>query len=414
MSKSNNHVIILPGESGWEIWSRSANGAFELQHATDLMHVGDLENIPNGDLTLLFALRSVTTVPMRVMTADEAMFEDLVALHAERLGLRADPLAGQLNDLFEIRRENDSAVLLSIWLKKPGEGDLPRVGPKAFDLSARAISVQGSAVTVWRELGRWVFAVHQDDKLLYAQATACESEQPDAALARELKFSLMQLSMQGLHPTPSRLDVLSADASLDLGALRDGFELPVAIRPRPAPVLPAPVSKLLPEDVRAARKEAQRKQRIQLGVGAAALLYLLLLGWLAYGLWQKSRRVADLEQQAELAAPAAEAYTLHMERWHELADAIDIDHAPVEILYRIHSCIPKNAGVRLTTAEVGPYEVNLRGEAPSSEAANQFKLNLRKNTSLSRYDWDLPDSTPGKRGRDFQYRGNAAAPHQAP
>ena len=415
MSKSNTQLLILPGETGWEIWSRPADGAFELQHATDLLHPAELEDIPAGELTMLFALRSITTVPMRVMTTEEELFEDLAGLHAERLGLRADPLAGQLNDLFEIKREEESAVLLSVWLKPPVEGDLPVVGPKAFDFSARVTPMEGSAVALWRELGRWVFAIHESGKLLYAQTTACVADQPDAAVARDVKLALMQLSMQGLEPKPARIVVWSSNVATDLGALRDAFELPVEIHERPAPVLPDPVSKLLPEDVRAARKEAQRKRQVQIVIGSVAAAYLLLVGWMLYGLWQDSRQLGKLEKMAELSAPEAESYTLHMERWHELADAIDIDHAPVEILNRVASCIPANSGVRLTTAEISPYEVYLKGEAPSNEAANQFRLKLRKSASLSRFDpWSLPDPRPSTRGFEFQYRGSSQPSGQTP
>lgn len=397
---------MLPGETGWEIWSSAAGGGFEMTHATDLVHAGDLEDIPSGDLTMLFPLRSVTTVPMRVMTTEEAMFEDLANLHAERLGLRADPLAGQLTDLFEVEREKEGAVLLSVWLKPPGEGDLPKVSPGAFDLSARTTPTEGDVVTVWRELGRWVFAVHQAGKLLYAQATACDDAKPDAAVARELKFALMQLSMQGLKVVPRRMVVWSPDASLDLTALKDAFDLSIEIQERPHPVLPKPASKLLPEDVRAARREAQQRQRVQLAIGAVAALYVLLICWLGYGLWQNISEIEDLEAQAELAAPEMAAYALHNNRWRELADAIDIDHSPVEILHRIQACIPQNQGVRLTSAEVSPTKVVLSGESPGSEGANQFRLKLRKNASLQRYNWDLRDSEPGKLGRVFKYIGD--------
>ena len=367
---------------------------------------------------MVFALRSVTTLPMRVMTTDDAMFEDLAGLHAERLGMRPDPLAGQLNDLFEVERDGESAVLVSAWLKSPVDGDLPKVGPKAFDISARLTAAEGDGVTIWRELGRWVFAVYQSGKLLYAQATASEAEHPDESVARELKLALMQLSMQGLDPRPQRVLVWASGSSLtdtDLSALRDAFDLPVETHERPHPVLPDPISKLLPEDVRAARSAAQRRQRIQMTIGAVAALYLVLVGWLANGLWQDNRKVADLEEQIRQASPYADAFELHMERWHDLSQVIDIDHYPVEILSRIASCIPRNAQVRLTSADISADTIRLKGEAPNIQAANQFSLKIKNNTSLwRRYDWELRDSKPGPRGRTFEYTATLKAEEVAP
>ncbi|MDX1680547.1 MAG: hypothetical protein R3242_07440 [Akkermansiaceae bacterium] len=407
MSKSNSQVLILPGETGWEIWSRTGDADFELQHATDLLHPADLESIPAGELTMFFAMRSITTVPLRVMTTDEEMFEDLAALHAERLGLSADPLAGQLDDLFEVEREEGGAVLLSVWLKPPGEGDLPVVGPKAFDVSARSLPMEGNAVSVWRELNRWVFAVHQNGKLLYAQATADQAEKPDADLARELKLALMQLSLQGLNPKPEHIVVWTGDTALDLSALREAFELTVEIQSRPHPTIPQPPSKLLPEDVRAARQVAQRKQRVQLAIGGAVAFYVLLVGWLVYGLWLKGNEIEELSDRAAVAEPVADAYITHMERWNELENAIDVDRSPVDILDLVAEAIPPRSGVRLTTAEISAGDVKIDGEAPNLQAANQFSLNLERNPSLSRFDWNNREPEQFARGYKFTYRGTA-------
>lgn len=415
MSKSTTQILILPGEAGWEIWTCPPGGAFALHRATDLSRAGELEDVPAGDLTMLFALRSVTTVPLRVMTTDAALFEDLATLHAERLGLRADPDAGQLNDLLEVAREEESTVLLSLWLKPPREGELPPSGPRAFDLSARALPVEGDAIAVWRELGRWVFALHQGGRLLYAQATACDAGHPDEAFARELKLALMQLSLQGLDPRPHRLVVWSPDPVCNLAALRQAFELPVEIRERPLPVLPALTSKLLPEDVRAARRESRRRQRIRVAVAAVLLLYLGMVAWLAFGLWRDSRRVAALEREARQAAPDADAYATHMKKWNELADAVRIDHSPVEILHRVAGCIPPEGGLRLATADVSPGKLQLVGEAPALQAVNRFSLKLSKHQGLKRYDWSIPEPKQSARGWEFRYQGDVPVdPSAAP
>ena len=87
---------------------------------------------------MLFPVKSLTAVPMRVTSDDDALFPDLAALHAERLGLRPDPMAGQLTDVFVIARDAENTALLSVFLRSPDEGDLPTRGPKGFDISARA------------------------------------------------------------------------------------------------------------------------------------------------------------------------------------------------------------------------------------------------------------------------------------
>jgi hypothetical protein len=146
VSKTNDKVLLVPGESGWEIWTSQTEGGFQLHKATEITQAGDLKDVPQGDVTLLFPVKSLTAVPMLVASDDDALFPDLAALHAERLGLRPDVMAGQLTDVFIISREAENTALLSVFLRTPADGELPSRGPKSFDISARAIPVSGNAL----------------------------------------------------------------------------------------------------------------------------------------------------------------------------------------------------------------------------------------------------------------------------
>ena len=353
---------------------------------------------------MLFSAKAVTAVPMRVQTHDEALFEDLVTLHAERLGLRTDPMAGQLTDIFLVEKAKDSSVLLAAFLKPPVEGEMPRRGPKAFDFLARCFPVQGDAICLWKELGRWVFGVYHQGKLLYAQATSVEDAMPNEILARELKLSLMQLSLQGLEIKPSRIEVWTADGEGNVSAWHGFLDLPVRLMTRPAPVLPEPMSKLLPEDVRAARDVARRKQVIRFSIAAITLFYIGVIAWLGFGLWQGIRHAADLQAQAKQAAPEGEAYATHMKKWRELQDGIEINHSPVEMLLHISNCIPPQGSLHLESADISASSVVLRGSAPQLQEVNRFNLNLTKHNGLSRLNWDTPPASQSTEGWKFTYR----------
>ena len=405
MSKSTEHVLIVPGESGWEIWTRQTDGAFTLQSATDIARAADLTEIPAGDLTMLFPVKSLTAVPLRVTSDDEALFPDLAALHAERLGLRPDVLAGQLTDVFVVARESQNTALLSVFLRAPGEGDLPPRGPKSFDLSARAFPVTGDSLALWKEFGRWVFAIFHQGTLVYCQATAVDAIQPDESLAREIRLALMQLAMQGLNVEPARVVVWSSRTDIDPRALRAAFKASVEVMPRPAPFLPDPLSKLLPADVRAARRSALKRRNIMLGIAAIALIYLGLLGWFGYGLWKASSETKSLLAQAKEAAPEGEAYATHIGKWDELAYAIDLNNSPVDILNRVAACIPPNSGLRLKIADISASSITLRGEAPQLQAVNTFSLRLTKNSDLGRFTWQTPEPNQSTRGWEFTFTG---------
>ena len=405
MSKTTENVLLVPGESGWEIWTGQSTTEFTLHSATDIGRAGDLAGIPSGDLLLLFPVKAVTAVPMRVTSDDDALFPDLAALHAERLGLRPDPMAGQLTDVFVIAREAENTALISILLRAPGDGDMPPRGPKGFDISARAYPLAGDALAVWKEFGRWVFSLFHQGNLVYCQATSITAASPDADLAREIRLALIQLSMQGLEISPARIHLWSGSDSIDSAALSAAFRAPVEVSPRPAPVLPDPLSKLLPADVRAARREANRRKNIILAVAAVALLYLGIIGWFSYGLWKDSSETKQLILQAKEAAPEGEAYAQHIAKWDELADVIDLANSPVDILKRVADCIPANSGLRLKTADISSSEVKLIGEAPQFQAVQTFSLNLAKNTDLDKFEWQTPEPNQSTRGWDFQYTG---------
>ncbi len=410
MSKTTENVLLVPGESGWEIWTgQTADAALTLREATATERAGDLANIPGGDLLLLFPVKSITAVPMRVTSDDDALFPDLAALHAERLGLRPDPMAGQLTDVFVIAREAENTALVSVLLRAPDDGDLPRRGPKSFDISARAYPLGGDALAVWKEFGRWVFTLSHQGKLVYCQATSVTSLSPDDALAREIRLALMQLSMQGLSIEPTRVVLWTSSENVSPAALAAAFKAPVEISPRPAPVLPSPLSKLLPADVRAARRAASRRLNVMLGVAAVALIYLGVIGWFGYGLWKDSSETKNLLKQAAAAAPEGEAYALHIAKWDELADAIDLKNSPVDILSRVAACIPPASGLRLKTAEISATEIKLNGEAPLLPAANAFSLNLGKNNDLAHFKWQTPESQQSTRGWEFRFSAEPPA-----
>jgi hypothetical protein len=405
VSKTTDNVLLVPGESGWEIWTAPSDGGFTLHGATDTGRAGDLTAIPVGNLSMLFPVRSLTAVPLRVTSDDDALFPDLAAMHAERLGLRPDPMAGQLSDVFVIAREAENTALLAVFLRTPGDGDLPPRGPKSFDLSARAFPVKGETLALWREFGRWVFAVFHQGKLVYCQATAVDSPRPDESLAREIRLSLIQLAMQGLEVEPSRVVIWSNDATTDPAALALTFTAPVEVMPRPMPVLPNPLSKLLPADVRAARRAALQRRNLMLGVAAVALIYLGLIGWFGYGLWQGLSETKKLLSQAQEAAPEGEAYALHVAKWNELSQVVELANSPVDILQRVASCIPPNSGLRLKTAEINATEIKLNGEAPLLQAVKTFSLKLEKNTDLGNFVWETPEPTQSTRGWDFGFSG---------
>ncbi|MCX6874090.1 MAG: hypothetical protein NTW21_09825 [Verrucomicrobia bacterium] len=407
MSKPTDKILLIPGESGWEIWTGQAEAGFTLHAASLTSRASELTGIPGGDILMFFPVKAITAIPMKVTSEDDSLFAELAVMHAERLGMRPDPMAGQLTDTFVIAREGDTTALFSVHLRPPADGDLPTRGPKEFDISARAFPVFGDCLAVWKEFGRWVFSLSHQGKTVYCQATSVSSGLPDDSLVREIRLAIIQLSLQDIDLTPTHVVLWTQAEDPSAGALAGAFNASVEISPRPAPVLPEPRSKLLPADVRSARRAALRRRNTILSIAAVTITYLGLLGWFGYNLWKVSNDTTILRQKAQAAAPDAETYKLHLAKWEELTHAVDLNHSPVDILYRISRCIPPNGALRLKSAEITATEINLTGEAQQPAAVNGFSLALSKSNDLVGLVWQTPAPNQSTRGWDFVY---SAAP----
>jgi hypothetical protein len=412
LSKQQEMTLLVPGSRGWEIWKQSSSGGFTLQSADGPARASDLHNIPSAHLVMLFPVRGMHAMPFKASSTDESLFEDLAAMHAERLGVRADPMAGQLSDTFLIAKDEETATLLCVVLKSPGEGDLPPRSPKEFDISPRSYPVQGEAIAVWKEFDRWVFAFYRGGKLLYSQATSSSSPEPDASCLREIQLALGQMSIQGLALKPDVIHVWSPEGDAgEAGSLANGLGIPVKVSPRPEPILAEPRSKLLPADVRAARRAARLRAQKMAAAAAVVLAYLGVAGWFGFGLWKDHKKIKDLTAEAEQIAPKEDVviYQEHIQKWDELEPVVNKDKYPVEIMFRVAKAIPMGSGLRLKTAEITGGDIRLVGEAKEPAPISTFDLNLKKSSyGLSEYSWETPPASNSSKGWDFQFNGTLA------
>ena len=409
MSKQQEMTLLVPGSRGWEIWKQSSAGGFTLQSADGPARASELTGLPGGHLTMLFPVRGMHALPFKAASTDDSFFADLAAMHAERLGVRVDPMAGQLTDTFVISKEEETATLLCVVLKSPSEGDLPPRSPQEFDVSPRCYAVRGEAIAAWKEFDRWVFAFYRNGKLLYSQATSSSGPAPDASCLREIQLALGQMAIQGLALRPEAIHVWSPEGDAgSAGSLATGLGVPAKVSPRPEPMLAEPRSKLLPADVRAARR-VQRERQQKLGaIAAVVVVYLGIAGWFGYGLWRDHKAAQSLYAEAERIAPSADvaAFEEHRLVWNELDLVVDPNKSPVEIMYRVAKAIPPNSGLRLKTAEIVPGQIRLDGEAQQQPPIITFGINLAKSSyGLADSKWETPPPQNSNKGWEFRYNG---------
>lgn len=414
MSQKGDIVVLVPGADGWEAWSGPAGGPFQLAEASGVAQAGELGRVPAGEVVMLFPVREVTSVPFRGTTTDDGLFGDMALMHIERLGIKPDENAGQLVDSFVVARGDEDTQLLTVVLRAPGEGDLPPRSPKEFDLSARVLPVPAGGLALWREFGRWVFAIGgPGGGLMYAQATTCSEPVPDESVAGEIHLALTQLALQRMGMDPERVVVwFDGEPPPHPAALEHAFPGRVAVEPRPAPALPEPRSRLLPEDVRAARRERALRHRQVALAAACGLAYLALVGWLAFGLWSGTREAKRLGVKAAAVRPVVDEFEGHRQRWEELGPVVDSGQWPMQLLLQSVRQVPANSGLRLQSAEMSSddagkiKQIRLVGEAQEPGPIQALSLALTRNDRLTDYRWENPPPQQTNKGNwSFTFTG---------
>jgi hypothetical protein len=407
VSNKGEIVIVVPGVSGWEIWQGLPGSGFERKELTTAHRAGEIAELPALDVLYFFAVKDATVMPFRTTSADESLFADLAQMHSERMGIRADPGAGQLIDHFVLGKNEESAVLATVVLRAPEEGELPQRSPKGFDYSPRAYAFDGDGIALWKELGQWVFALYHQGSMLYAQSTSNDAEHPDASLLRDVRLALVQLSFQGITFTPRSVCVWHPDGELgEAGALRDAFEVRVKVTKRPDPAVPLTECKLLPSDVFAQRREAAKRRQIISVAGAAAALILGFVGYAGWTLWQEIRETNTLKLAAKAIQPERDAFNEHKEKWRELGPLVDEEQWPVETLYRITRCMPQPKGVvRFTEATINTNEIRIRGLSSRPEPVGQFNYAINKSEELTRFKFSSPQPSNTSKGVEFVIQG---------
>ena len=406
MSKKAEIIALVPGASGWEIWQGQQSTGLTRRESSDVTHAGEILNLPNLDVVHFFPVKDATVLPFRAASADESLFADLAQMHCERMGIRTDPDAGKLIDSFVLETSADSAVLATVALRAPQSRDMPSRSPKEFDYSPRAFAFSASGIAVWKEFGHWVFAFYQSGKMLYAQSTSNDAENPNDALLRDIKLALVQLSFQNINIITEEVRVWHPAGELgEAGSLTDALGVTATVSRRPDPAISPVPSKLLPADVQALRRLAAKRMQLKIIASIAAIALLSLIGWAGWDLSKLKKQTDQLSADAAAVQPQIAEYTQHKEKWNELGPIVDSQQWPVEILFNIAKSIPPVGGIRLKEARINNMEVDVKGSSQDSTPIGTFALNVKRNDALQRFQFGDPQQNNNSKGWEFTFKG---------
>ena len=408
MSKKTDSILLLPGPDGWELWQGTREQGFERILDDGPERASELETIPSGDLLMGFPVREALAIPFKVQTEDESMFEDLAAMQLEKIGVRPEADAGQLTDVFAAGRENGETTLLSVVLAPPEEGTMPPRAPSEFDISARFFPMTDNAVTLWCELGRWVFAVICGGRLMYFQSLPGTGVTGDAV--RDVRLALNQLKLQGVSMNIEKAIVWASDRDNDpsnemMSDFSKALGVEVSMATKPAPVPPRPISKLVPADVRAEQRKKTARIKRNLVIAAVLLIYLGLISYFGFQYWDVTK---DLKKQsAELTSIRVEHGDIGIfnDEWDQLAPVVDSPRWPLNVLFRSASLIPLKQDLRFTLFDSKVGHVIIKGEASNINQTSTYEGKLRR--SLSDFDWNFGSVEPVAKTKrwEFVYEG---------
>lgn len=420
--KKGEKILLLPGTNGWEAWKGVNGGGLSLALRTDEHRALDVDGVPNGELSMAFPVRDVTALPFRAPTNDDALISDLAEMHVERLGMRPGIDAGILNDFFKVGSMGEESVVLPVVLAPPPEGHLPRKAPQSFDVSARCLPLPEDGIAIWKELGRWVFALPQNGQVLHFQALA--STMIGQELGREIQLTYSQLQIQGLlQEAPKNAVVWFGEEDVppteeELLELGRGLGGTATVAPKPAPVLPSKLSQLLPADIRAERVAVRQKQQRTIIIVALVLLYVGLGAWMTMSLLDAQKEQKAAQAKLDKIKPDTEEIDVHTERWFELSPVVEDQHWPINLLQNVYRARPDGADLTLTWAEIenrlqpveGGWErrrfITIRGRSPQLEVVTSFQRRLLTSRDFKGYDWSTPPAKDNDGVWAFDYQAS--------
>jgi hypothetical protein len=408
MSNKKNSCLLIPGPEGWEIWASEAGNVFSQSLDDGPLLVSEIEDIPSANLVMGFPVREALAVPFKVPTNDEAMFDDLASMHLEKSGIRVEENAGRLTDCFFVDQNDGQSTLLAVVLSAPEPSTLPSPSPSAFDISARFFPMAKDAITLWRELGRWVFAVSSHGKLTYFQSLS--GERLSGETIRDVYLALTQLGLQGVNLELRKAVVWTSGSSSDpsddeVQAFGRQLGAEVMVEARPNPLMPESISKLIPADARSEKRVKDKRQKRKVLIAAVLVLYIGLATYFGYQYMQLTNSLKKQDAMiGEVRIKHADIALFNAD-WQQLAAAVDSQRWPLQLLYRTATMIPPKQGLRFKVFEASRERILIQGEASDLKATSSYAEKIRR--SLKDYEWSLPPAEDDRKTNrwKFNYEG---------
>jgi len=410
----------------WERWYLPPEGEPEL--------LAKEAQLPS-QTTRVTALPSSYLFAWPLWIASEGDSRDLVKMelagrHLLKRGMDEGLIAIPILELGERR------LVLTVATEEPLPTEIMPPDWKAadrFEIPARLhAGASGSDLILWREWGSIQAAFYHGRKLLWF----CGMREEGLILLRRMALRLVserilehlpaKIRIEGMNPQvtatlAAELATIFPDAEIERvlvppapwwnGERRFPRKRRRASVPEPPHLMAEPFD-IPPAEARMHRSSNRQRERMLKLSGVGAMVYLLLLLWMAGDYMIHHHALAKLKDGISIIDPAAKRSQKASERWNLLRPAIDPTTYPLDLLAAAAS--PTEGGkVRLINFNLELGHLQVSGEATDVVQAYAFIEQLKKNTSLQEYDWTSGGpQIAGKNSVKFDMDGTRHTPPQ--
>jgi hypothetical protein len=401
--------ILCPGEDSWDLW-RAGTSGLVLDSSVPIEEGGPA----SFKHARLFGcpVTSAFAVPVWVASVDPEIIRSAVELQLEKLNLRSEEGGGNLIESQVIEQTESQTLLLVTVLNERNLREFSRDSPGQFEVTPSLFFLPDNSLVLWKELEKLVAAITRGDRLIYFQALS--SGELDAQAAHELQLLVMQLELQGVLGELESVVVWS-DA-IESGAdamLKETLGLPIRRERKPPPAPPPQASTFLPNQIAQARVRASRLRRIRQVSAAAAAVYLLAAGAFAFFSIKEVRGAGELRAKSKRLESEVGWVANAQGRWLRMLDVTHADRYPLERFYQLSKSLDEASKVRLTKFVFDPEKLSLSGEAQDITRAINYMNAIKRDPSLSEYNWENPPPKT-ERGGTASFQMNGTSKNAAP
>lgn len=380
--------LLIPGEVDWELWSWKQGQLVQVTRNTAWPRFDG----GNGPCLLGIPIAMASVVPAW-LHGTGAQLKKVAELHLEKLGVPA-PSGSEGLQVEVIRTSADSGNLVRISaIRDLGSAAQPFfLTSDECHLSASFLPLVPDSVTVWKELGRWVFGITVGSSLLYSGMLS--SLKLDHQAMMELHQIFLHLGLQKMPVSGLKEMVVWSDDE-SLSEVFSAVKLKVCRCARPAPLIPLQrLSSLMTKEMIGRKARLSRKRRntkLALLSFAAASVFIAAL----VTLQMSAERERDaLRTEIGRLAPLAVKMDEQRRLWEEIAPAVSTELSPLSILRNVGRTSSASE-VSLTHFGVGERALSIRGRAGSASAALQFVKDVKNLNLIAGVRWDAPAPSIG-------------------